>query len=343
MRILAGDIGGTKTELALFSTTAAETFAVTHRKRFPSRHYDGLPAVVDAFFAGLTAPDRAAVTGSGAIAAAAFGVAGPVSGRTSRTTNLPWVVDADILSERLSAPTELLNDFQAVALGVGTLGSDELHSLQASPRDAAGSVAVLGAGTGLGEAVLVPTEAGPRVLASEGGHSDFAPRSQTEVRLLQYLWREHRRVSVERVVSGLALPTLLDFVRDAGIATPHASTLAALQTEDPGAVIGERGQQGSDPACAAAIDLFVRAYGAEAGNLALKVLPTGGLFIAGGIAPRLLPSLTDGRFLSSLLDKGRMRPLLETLPIDIVLTPDVGLWGAARLAAQQAGVTAFRR
>lgn len=346
MKILAGDIGGTKTELALLSRSTSGTFAIQHRRRFPSRDHDGLLSVVDAFLAEVTEPPEPSEGGTPAgigIAGAAFGVAGPVVEGKSHITNLPWVLDAAALSQRLGAPTALLNDFQAVALGVETLHPDELHPLQARDRDPTGPIGVLGAGTGLGQAVLVPTADGPRMLASEGGHTDFAPRSALEVKLLEFLWRRHPRVSVERVVSGLALPSLLDFVRDAGIASPLADTLLALETEDPGAVIGERGQAGSDPACAAALDIFVRAYGAEAGNLALKVLPTGGLFVAGGIAPRLLPSLTDGRFLSALLNKGRMRSVLEAVPVDIVLVPEVGLWGAARMAAMEAGIDGFAR
>lgn len=341
--ILAGDIGGTKTELSLFERLGSGIFSERCSQRFPSQQYADLPAIVTAFFAGLPDQRDAPTVSVASIRGAAFGVAGPVQGRTCKVTNLPWLVDADALQAQLSAPTALLNDFTAVALGVGLLHAGEQHVLQEGAVEPDGPVAILGAGTGLGEAVLVPGDDGPRVLASEGGHADLAPRNPTELRLLEYLWNRHERVSVERVVSGLGLRTLFEFVTETGLASATADTLDAMQTEDVGAVIGERGQARSDPACAAALDLFVDLYGAEAGNLALKVLPTGGLYVAGGIAPRLLASLSDGRFLAAMTDKGRMRPLLEALRVSVVLEPRIGVWGAAHRAAQAANIGPFQR
>ena len=339
--IVAGDIGGTKTELAALERTPAGAFRQRAVVRYASSEFASLDAIAGAFMA--TVAQRCGDLSSAELAGAAFGVAGPVIGRTSRITNLPWHIDADALQTLLAAPCELLNDFAAVALGVGLLSSAEQCVLQAGEVDPTGPVAVLGAGTGLGEAVLVPATGGPRVLASEGGHTDFAPRNPTEARLLAFLWQRHERVSVERVVSGLGLPAIFDFVCEDGLATPRTDTLAAMEDRDRSAVIGERGQDGSDPACARALQMFVELYGAEAGNLALKVIPTGGLYVAGGIAPRVLPLLQDGRFMGALLDKGRMHDLLSSVRVAVVLEPRVGLFGAARMAALCGGVDNFTR
>ena len=263
------------------------------------------------------------------------GVAGPVVEQRCQTTNLPWWLDSQKLSAHLHCPVRLLNDFEAIVLGIGLLQNEQLHVLQEGEGRQPGPIAVLGAGTGLGEAVAVPGLNGglPQVLASEGGHCDFAPRTESEISLLRFLQRRHGRVSVERAVSGPGLTAIFDFIVESGQAIPHPSTLMHLNNRDPSAVIGECGLEGSDPACSKALELFVNLYGAEAGNLALKVLPTGGLYVAGGIAPKLLDALIDGRFLSALLDKGRMRTVLERMYIAIVLEPRVALQGALRQAA----------
>ncbi len=323
-QLLAGDVGGTKTALSLFERTA-----------------DGwieLAATVlsSAVHKGLEAPARVFLEGAGVTPqACAFGVAGPVVGGRCQTTNLPWTVDARALASSLGvARVAVVNDFEATARGLLELGPEQLVVLQEGDVEPGGHAAVLGAGTGLGEAILLRTERGARVLSTEGGHTDFAPRNEEEDGLLRFLRQRHGgRVSVERAVSGPGLAALHAFVLEGGLAKGRADTLVRMQSEDPGTVIGELGAAGSDPACAKALSMFVSLYGAEAGNLALKTLPTAGVYVAGGIAPRILPTLREGGFLAAFLDKGRMRPLLERVRVSVVTDARVGLYGARAIAA----------
>lgn len=319
MRVLAGDIGGTKTLLALLERQPDGGLRVLVRARYESAKHPGLGPIVRDF---LARPDVAAPGRAG------FGVAGPVVDGRSRVTNLPWEIDAAALQAELGlARVALVNDFAAVAHGVTALTASDLEVLQPGERDPAGPVALIGAGTGLGEALLVPTSAGPRVLPSEGGHADLAPRNDTEIALLRFLLGRHHRVSYERIVSGPGLVTAYEFVIAAGLAPELSDTRERMAVEDRGAVIGARALAGDDPACVRAAELFVGLYGAEAGNLALKALPTGGLFVAGGIAGKLLPLIRAG-FLPAFLDKGRMSPLLAKIPVAVVTNPEVGLLGA---------------
>lgn len=321
MHVLAGDIGGTKTSLAIYRLDPAPR--LVRSARFPSQG-PGLLPIVQQFLS----------SGAERLQAAGFAVAGPVVDGRCKTTNLPWELDAAELSAALAVPTALVNDFHGVALGVGTLPDDQLdfYNRRSADRDPHGVVAVIGAGTGLGEALLVPTAAGPRVLASEGGHCDFAPRDDLEIDLLRHLLGRHTRVSYERVVSGPGLVALYEFLIARGHASEQASTRARMAHEAPAAVIGELGVAGDDPACARAVDLFAGLYGAEAGNLALKSLPTGGLYIAGGVGLHLRARLRE-RFLAGFLAKGRMSPLLHTIPVALVLDGEVGRRGAAAAAA----------
>ncbi|WP_169791530.1 glucokinase [Sandaracinus amylolyticus] len=324
-RVLAGDVGGTKTALSLCERHERGWIEVA-TTTFPSADHAGLEAPARAFLQ---------TVGGAPISAAAFGVAGPVKDHRVYTTNLPWLVDGPSLAVALGAQrVAVINDFEATARGLLELGPEHVAVIQEGVIDPMGPIALLGAGTGLGEATVVRTPAGVRVLPSEGGHTDFAPRDEVEDGLLRFLRRRHPdHVSYERVVSGMGLAAIHAYVVESGLATCHPSTLARLVDEDPGAVIGELGASGSDPACAHAVAMFVSLYGAEAGNLALKTLPTGGLFVAGGIAPKLLGAIRGGAFLSSFLAKGRMRPVLETIRISIVVEPRVGLHGARALAA----------
>jgi glucokinase len=319
--IVAGDIGGTSTRLALYEQPEAGELRTVKTERFSSPAYGDLTTIVREFLEDAPGPvDRAG-----------FGVAGPVHDDTAQATNLPWVLDARVLERDLGITrVRLVNDFHAVALGIGELGPDDLAVLQDQPTDPGGPVAILGAGTGLGEAIVVPDPQGgpPRVLASEGGHTDFAPRNETEIDLLRFLLQRHHRVSVERVVSGPGLHALYDFVVHTGRATTADAIKNRLTREDPGKVIGEAALAGTDPACTMAVELFLSAYGAEAGNLALKLLPTGGLFIAGGIAPQLLSRLREGPFMPSFRQKGRMTPLLDRTRVSVVLNTRIGLLGA---------------
>jgi glucokinase len=323
-RILAGDVGGTKTVLSLYER-AEEGWREVATSTFASAEH-----------ASLEPPARAFVDAHGAaVTAAAFGVAGPVAEGKSRITQLPWVIEARALGAALGTERiALVNDFEATARGLVELGPSQLVVLQPGKVTAGGHVAVLGAGTGIGEAILVPTDRGPRVLPTEGGHSDFAPRDELEDALLRWLRRRHPdHVSVERVISGPGLAAIHAFLVDSGLAPSAAPTLARMAEEDAGAVIGELGLRGADEACVRAVRMFVSLYGAEAGNFALKTLPTGGLFVAGGIAPKLLPLITGGLFLESFLAKGRMRPVLERVRVSVVTDPRVGIHGARALAA----------
>lgn len=323
MHILAGDIGGTKTLLAVYDTSG-QRLSELRVERFENASFESFDSVLRAF-----------VRPSDAVERAAFAVAGPVVDGRAKITNLPWVMDAAPLARSLRAPAVLLNDFVAVALGIDVLDPTELRVLQRGVVDAEGPRAVLGAGTGLGEAVMVPASPLPRVLASEGGHADFAPRNDDEIELLRFARERHGRVSVERFVSGPGLVTIFEWLVQSGRSEPARAVVDAMQTSDPAQVIGERALDGSDRACREAIRCFLSIYGAEAGNLALKVLPTGGLFVAGGMAAKLLPLVEDGTFLEGFLDKGRMRNVLERIPVSVVANVRVGLLGAARAARDQ--------
>jgi glucokinase len=326
MRVLAGDVGGTKTLLAMYERTGRGWLEVA-RARFASADETGLDG-----------PARAFVSAhGGSVAAAAFGVAGPVEDGRSQTTNIPWRIDARSIADALGARTALVNDFEAAALGLLELTEEQVVVLQEGRVSSTGPIALLGAGTGLGEAIVVRAPAGTVVLPTEGGHTDFAPRDELEDALLRWLRRtcpDH--VSYERVVSGLGLASIHTFLLESGLARSRPETLERLEREDPGSVIGEAGARGEDEACARALAIFVSLYGAEAGNLALKTLPTGGLFVGGGIAPKIVDVLRRGPFLESFLAKGRMRRVLEDIRVSVVMEPEVGLHGARAIAASLA-------
>jgi len=328
MRLLAGDIGGTSTRLALFDGTddGAGVFEEVESAKYESRQFHGLEPIVRLFLG-----DRCET-----VDAAAFGVAGPVDEDTSKATNLPWRLDARRLEREVGiGRARLLNDFEAIARGIPSLGPDDLEILQPGESDPDGVVAIIGAGTGLGEAILVPMPHGlpPRVIASEGGHCDLAPRNEDEIALLRFLLRRHDRVSYERAVSGPGLVTLYEFVTQSGRFPASPEMSARMQQEsDAAAVIGDAGCNGTDPAAAEAVRMFADLYAAEAGNLALKCLPTGGVFLAGGIAPKLLPALQTEAFRAAFTRKGRMTPLLEAMQVAVITNTRVGLLGARNLA-----------
>jgi glucokinase len=321
MRVLAGDVGGTKTALGLYDSNDAGEYSTLNEHVYPSTEHPSLSAVLKEFLP----------NGPAGIDAAVFSVAGPVRDGVCATTNLPWVISEAELTTELNLPVALINDFHAVALGVALLAPKDLRVLQAGKRDPNAAYAVIGAGTGLGEAVALHEGRAIRVLPSEGGHADFAARSDVEWRLQQFLRAQNAHVSVERVVSGLGLGSLYDFVIADGQAPDNPATRARFTHEQRGAVISERAAV--DPAAARALAIFVSAYGAEAGNLALKVLPAGGLYVAGGIAARLADRLDWNSFMQSFLAKGRMSELLESIPVSVVLNLDVGLVGARGHAA----------
>jgi glucokinase len=320
--LLAGDVGGTKTVLALFEPAADRPVCV-REETLPSREFATLEAAIDRF---LGAGPRAPVD------AACIGIAGPVVDGRCVTTNLPWIVDERVLATEIPVRrARLLNDLEATAHGTFALRPDEVATLQAgTPRD--GNVVVIAAGTGLGEAIIVAQGERRVVIATEGGHADFAARGEVEEELLRYLRKEFGRVSYERILSGPGLVNVYRFLRDTGAAPESPEVAAAMRERDPAAVVTEYGMRGADRLCVGALEIFVSVYGAEAGNLALKALATGGVIVAGGIAPRMLARLSAGGFVSAFRDKGRLSPLLEAMPVRVALDPKTALHGAARVA-----------
>jgi glucokinase len=260
-------------------------------------------------------------------------VAGPVFGRHAQLTNLPWNVDADALEARFAIPrVQLINDFEAVGHGIAALQAEDLITLQFGEAQAQGTRLVVGAGTGLGVAWLAWNGSGYAVHASEGGHMDFAPVNDTQYDLLRYLQQRHGHVSYERIVSGPGLVAIHEFLRDSGRAQPSPQLVAAMAAGDAAAAITQSAQLGGEPIASITLELFIHIYGAYIGNLALLMLPRGGIYVAGGIAAKIIMLLQHNDFVRSFRDKGRYAGLLETLPLHIVSNPQVGLLGASMLA-----------
>jgi glucokinase len=321
--ILAGDIGGTKTALAW-----VDKGAVVDSRSYPSAHYGSLSDIVREFVA-MSAP--------GQVHAACFGIAGPVVNGVVKATNLPWVIDAkDFVALLGTSSVRLINDLEAIAYGVAAVGDEGFVTLNAGRSDRPGNAAVIAAGTGLGEAGLYWDGRAHRPFASEGGHASFAPRDDVEIGLLQFLLAEYEHVSWERVLSGPGLYNIYRFLSYEELHDEPAWLAERVNTEDPAAVIAECALDHTSPLCGQALQLFASLYGAEAGNLALKTLATGGVFVAGGIAPKILPALTDGTFLRAFLGKGRLRSVLEAIPVRVVVSDTVALLGAARGAVSRA-------
>jgi glucokinase len=324
--ILAGDIGGTKTVLALFEPSG-ETLQPVREATFPSREHASFEEILTTFLEGSpgSRPD-----------AACFGVAGAVIDGRVTTTNLPWTLEETALAASIGCrKVTLLNDLEAAAYGTLYLSLEEKHVLNpGTSRRKRGNIAVIAAGTGLGEAILFYDGEKYQPIASEGGHADFAPQSDVEVELHKYLRaRFHGHVSYERVLSGPGFFNVYSFFRDTGHA-PEPDWLAErLRTGDTSAVVSEVGLAGKDENCVATLDLFAQIYGAEAGNLALKALAVGGVFIAGGIAPKILPALTrNDAFLKGFFSKGRFADLMHKLHVSVALNPRAPLIGAAHYA-----------
>jgi len=266
------------------------------------------------------------------IAAACFALACPISGRRVKLTNLPWEVDADALAARFAiGRVALINDFEAVGLGVAALPPADLLALQPGNPQDQGVRLVVGAGTGLGVAWLSWRDGGYAVHPSEGGHMDFAPVDAIQYALLQYLQQRHGHVSYERIVSGPGIAAIFEFLRDTGRGMPSVQLVAAMEG-DVAAAITQFARQGDEPIARMALDLFLRIYGAFVGNVALASLPRGGIYVAGGIAAKIVVTVQEGAFLRSFLNKGRFAGLLETLPLHIVTNPQVGLLGASLTA-----------
>lgn len=321
--ILAGDVGGTKTVLAVLDP--ARAMSIAREATLPSQEIESLESAVEAFLLG--APPLK-------VAAACVGVAGPVVDGHCVATNLPWEIHESRLAAAASAPARLVNDLEAAAYGVLTLPPEKFLVLQAGTPHPGANLALIAAGTGLGQACLVPDGQGYRVVPSEGGHADFAPRDELQVDLLRFLRADFGHVSWERVLSGPGLANIYRFMETR---VPRAAPdwlRRRLQREDHGAVVGEVGLSGRDPVCAEALDLFVSVYGAQAGNLALETLALGGVVVGGGIAPKIQAKLSDGHFMTAFRAKGRLDSLLSTVPVRVALDPRAPLWGAAHLAAR---------
>lgn len=326
MRLLAGDIGGTKTILRLDQVNGDQVQTVAE-STYRSADFDHLNRMIETFLATVEGDKPRA---------ACLAIAGPVVDDSCQLTNLSWHLYGRQMEKHLQIPAiHLINDFAAVGYGILTLKDSDLSVLQEQPQQAKAPIAVLGAGTGLGETLLVWQQGDYQVMPLEGGHADFPARNELEMGLLQYLQTRHGRISVERVVSGQGIYAIYEYLRDTHFAAESEAVQMEMTSQDHSAVVAQHALAGSDILCVKALELFVAAYGAEAGNLALKSLPYGGLFIAGGVAPKILPKLQDGIFLANFLDKGRMAALLQKIRISVILNPKVGLMGAALLARKQ--------
>lgn len=352
LTVLAGDIGGTKTILKLVNAEvsgprrAIPALTTLWEQTYVSRSFADLVPMVHQFFreaseAFISMPD---------VASACFGIAGPIVHNASELTNLSWSLSGERLQRALEIPRiTLINDFAAIGYGIAGLQDSQLETLQPGSSDPAAPIAIIGAGTGLGEGFLIPDPDGIlRAFPSEGGHTDFAPRSALEFQLLTYLLEKNSlpRVSVERVVSGTGIASIYQFFRDTN---PREESVAMAEiyetwasemgkkdkTVDLAAEVSKAALSGSDFLCEQTMNLFISAYGAEAGNLALKILPYGGLYVAGGIAPKILPMLQQGVFMKAFSSKGRMRPLIEKIPVRVILDPKVALIGAALTATKE--------
>lgn len=318
--ILAGDIGGTKTALGLF-TPAQGVKRPLRQRTFPSQQYDSLEAIIADFLA----------EGSETPTAASFAVAGPVKGGVANITNLPWVIEVDSISRTFHIPiVHLLNDVQATAAAVPSLQAEDLALLRPGEPDPTGTIVVIAPGTGLGEAFL--TWDGERYHArpSEGGHASFAPNTGEEINLLTYLYRRFGHLSFERVGSGSGIPNLYEFLRDSGRYTePDWLREALAEAKDRTPVIVNAALEGRTGICVATLDLFVSVLGNEVGNMALNLLATGGIYLGGGIPPRILSRLQQPDFLASIARKGRFKTLLDHIPVYIILDSESALHGAA--------------
>jgi glucokinase len=331
--ILAGDVGGTHARLALFEA-APQGLRRLDRQAYESARHDGLGEIVTRY---LRSQPVASIGGSPTRACLAL--AAPRDGDRWRFPNLDWTVERDALREQTGLKTLVLcNDFDAVAHSIDRLDPNDLTELRPGRAAARAPRAFLGAGTGLGVAFSVWSDGRHRVVSSEGGHVDFAPRSERERKLLSFLQERHDHVSYERVLSGSGIEAIYRSLTQDRSPAESEAVLRRFESEDPAAVVSELGLKGEDPLCVEALDVFASVYGAQAGNLALLVEARGGVYIAGGIAPRILEKLRDGRFVRSFEDKGRVSDLLAQIPVYVVTREDVGLLGAAVVALEDDGV-----
>ena len=323
--ILAGDVGGTKVHLALYDFTGGN---LTHTRdhRYPAKDYSGLEEIVREFL------------GADSVTSACFGVPGPVRDGRLRLTNLPWTLDSRELARSLSIEhVFLINDLEANGYGIAELKADQIYTLSEGDPSQIGNRALISAGTGLGEGILIWNGKQHTPYPSEGGHADFAPRNEDEIDLLRFLKQKYNgRISFERVVAGMGLTNIYEFLRDVRGMEEPTWLADRIASEDPNAVITELALSAKSEICEKTIDMHVSAYGAEAGNLALKILSIGGIYLGGGIAPRIIEKLKDGTFMRSFTDKGRLSQLLINMPVRVILESRAALLGAAAYAEARA-------
>jgi glucokinase len=319
---LVGDIGGTKTNIAILDFTNGN-FKTVFEKSFLSKDYDSLRTIVKKVY-------EEDIRGKFTITKACFGVAGPVKNGKCDATNLPWLVDAKKIAEVLTLENNvvfLLNDLEAAAYGIDCLTEKDIFVLNEGEEQKGGTRCLISAGTGLGESIIVHDGKNYRPIPSEGGHSDFAPRNKIEMDLLEDLMAKYGRISYERVLSGPGLANAYEFFKKTSYQDISAWLSERIKEEDPSAVISEVAMSRKDEACEKALDLFVSVYGAEAGNLALKSLSTGGVYIGGGIAPKILDKIKEGSFMQSFTNKGRLAIMISHMPVKVILNSKHPLLG----------------
>lgn len=322
--ILAGDVGGTSTRLAAFELSGGKLRSIVEQT-YKAADFSSLDQVIAQFVAAHSLHPTHACCG----------ISGPVHDGSAKPTNLPWIIDAKSLARQLHLPSfALINDLEANGWGVAALGPQDIETLNTGEAGVSGNAAVIAAGTGLGEAGLYWDGAHHRPFACEGGHGDFAPRTDLEIGLLRYLSGKFGRVSYERVVSGQGLCNIYEYLCQVPGRQEVPAVAAAMHGQDVAAAVSEAALAQRSPLCVEALDMMVSIYGAEAGNVALKFMAYGGLYIGGGIAPKIIAKLRDEMFMRAFLGKGRMQPILSAMPVHVIMNPNTALLGAARCASR---------
>jgi len=321
--ILAGDIGGTKTLLALFECNGKRLIEIK-TKKYVSRDFENLEIIINNF---LEEQEVSPLS-------AAFGIPGPVVNGIVKSTNLPWIIDEKVLSQHTNIPkVKIVNDLATTAFNIPYLKQEEIILIKDGQKEKRSErYVVIAPGTGLGQAFLVCEGDKKMVLASEGGHTDFAPTNEIESELFRYLLKKFDRVSYERIISGSGLPNVFDFLVDSNYAKPENETIERMKTEDRAIVISEMAIGKKDKVCEKALDVFVSVLGAHSGNLVINLLATGGVYLGGGIPHKILSKLQDGVFIKSFVNKGRLKDVVESTPVYVINNNNAALHGAARIA-----------